>query len=220
MRKFIGVILALGLVAVAFSGLFAATSDDAYVIARCTVSVSVLIPNTSEQVNLTAGGAGSVNEVRISTFVWVMNDSDGAICKWALRVSSQNESNDGGVADPWAQVTAPTAWTLSTDDTAAPNEVVLRCAFVSITAAESHFTGSAGYLSLNDQYYNIGTGFANPASDAYTDAWADGGYNDVNPNPGVQSTRNLYFRLRYPTAVTDQLYRRFVITVTAALAGN
>jgi len=221
MKRLLVLVLGLGLVTGLAAGIFAATNDSAYVIARCTVTISVRVgviadvdaDDTDDMLFQTSG----LNSVYISTYVNVTNNGTGAITKWTLHISTQWQAasisyNDTG----WSATDASyPAWTYGanlTDNSA--NRVVLAAVFKNAaTASESDFAAD-DVLGTTDKTYQTGALVIGPAANDYTTAATSGNsYNMVAPG----STRQLFFRVLLPSSVTDDRYRRMGVMVTASL---
>lgn len=187
-----------------------AQTDDAYITVRCTVTVSVDVLDAYDRVGSTTV-AFSPGEVWISTYVQVQNNSDGALTSWQLQISTQEYSTDGIT---WTAATDLEAWTISTDGTPGIDEVVIQGIFKNATSADAaDFTDNADeILDQTNKLYDVGGAYDSNTA-AYADAYPDGGANDVD----VNETRNLFFRIKFPTAVANEYFHRFTVRVTASL---
>ena len=222
----LGALILLTTVAVSF----AVNPDFGYVIVRCTVTISV---DVEEPDNIAYFGTGDVPQrydvpaggdyVSISS-ITVTNDSNGAICKWSLRVSTiqykVNWNDPDWLGDP--------RWTLNEEnEEAGVHKAVLYAVFATSRPASGEFNSedrlliSAGKIwkhkeGTTDAEFDpttTGTGlqYTQPDIPGYN----PGAYKAIRPD--VDNRKALWFRLKTPTAVVDEWYRRFVIEVTAAL---
>jgi len=224
MKKLFLLLAAVAILGVTFvSRSYAATSDNAYVVVRCTVDVSVDVIGTGDADTVYMGtwnnphyDAGP-DSVYVSSYVTVRNTSSGAITKWQLAISTQQQSETpfSGFAATDATYPAWSYGTALTDNGA--NKVVLAAVFKSTAASAGDFADN-DVLDATGKYYQTTNLIFGPASDSYASSIASGSnYNMVNPYNGADSERNLYFYVRTPSAVTDMRYRKFTVTVTASL---
>jgi hypothetical protein len=192
----------------------AATSDTAFVIVRCTTSISVDVLDTG----IVEIPAGSPNDLQVSSYVTVRNDSSGSICKWSLQITNQEYSTDKA---SWNTASGATAWTMRANGGDASAGGVETAALLAVfknatSAAAADFDAD----SASDDI--IGTAAATTYDTAfvsnnnpYADAWAAGG---TAQDVAAGSQQNLFFAIRYPSSVNADYYRRFTVTVTAAAA--
>ncbi|OGS20172.1 MAG: hypothetical protein A2252_11015 [Elusimicrobia bacterium RIFOXYA2_FULL_39_19] len=216
MRKLLGLVLVLGLVAGVMAPIFAASNDTGYVVVKCSGTMSVkvgdidgIVNDTSDEITIEAG----VATVVISSAIAVTNNGTGIITNWTLQVTGQEQSATVG---DWAATDGVyPAWTYgATKDDWGDNKVALTAVFASAQAAEADFAdgdildGTGRYFETAALTYGPVTG-----GSQYATAIVSGNnYNMVSPT----SVRNLYFRVGTPSAVTDQRYRRIAVRVTAA----
>ena len=228
MKKLLGLLTAAVLVAGISTAASAAATDNAYVLVRCTVTISVQVltnnstwwAHGSNPYDTSPGfsyesGASSVS---------IRNNSLGAITKWSLQISTiqtkafSNYSDDlttGWVADSGDGMWVPGA-------TAGIMTAALSAVFKSQPSSETDYDAST-ILTLSPQVYQTGNSgnnnFRPLGGNGYQSAInpATSAANYVSPS-GSDSTdgRGLHFMLKTPTAVLDQNWRRFVIQVSAS----
>ena len=101
---------------------YAAGSDSAYVVVRCTVSLSIQVLPATNYVYFTGAAVGngiSAGEAWVSTNVIVANTGSGCIETWTLQVSTQHQSASIPVGGAWNggwadTTTANAGWDLGT----------------------------------------------------------------------------------------------------------
>jgi hypothetical protein len=233
MKKLLSLVLALVLfsaIGLLTSTASAATNPDyAYVVVRCTVSLSVQVvsPNYYVYTSSQAGAGISASDIVVTSNVVVQNNGSGCIETWTLNVTSQDYStSDNG---PWIANALPAGapWILSTNmantlpSAAGVNQVVLGACFKSVAAVPGDY-GPNGFNLLkwfNAQTwlsggFDIAAGVFQPTSNAYPQDFV---YGSGNNNISAGSSKNLYFYVKAPTAVTDTNFHRFTVTITAAV---
>lgn len=224
MKKLFFMLLAASVVGLFASTVKAADWDNAYVVVRCTVNVSVDVAPTGTDnawvpyINDAPGTGpynGGVNQIYVSTGVAVRNTSSGAITNWTLHlVSTQTYSATPDIADFANTTTAYPDWTYGNNLTAnGPNKIVIAAVFKSNPAVLGDYN-DLDVLFSTGTVYKTGSADLGPAADEYFGAVASGNnLNMVAPT----DTRNLYFRVLTPSAVTDSMYRKFEVLVKAGL---
>ena len=206
---------------------YAAAQDYAYVIVKCTVSLSVQVVAPSIQVYTSTPNAGagiSAGQVFVSSYVTVQNNGSGCIETWTLQVSSQDYCATAG-GSYIANDGSGAAWALgSTIADNGINKVVLAACFKSADAIVTDFSPASNNENMLKWFvpvtwgsgaFDVGaTSCYQPNSNAYTQDYVNGsGHNNV----AAGNLRNLFFYVKAPTAVTDQMYHRFMVMVTAAV---
>ncbi|MFA5859744.1 MAG: hypothetical protein WC955_11850 [Elusimicrobiota bacterium] len=236
MKKVLGLLLGLAVI-VAFagtSGVFAADpdTDSAYIVVKCVAVVSVDIVGAAAAFSGTTEGAPQVDlgevspgeVVHSSAAVSVINDSQGAITKWKVKVGAVYASADG--INDWAADSGIHAWT--TDGAAAgSNKFLVKSIFTAARNTEFALDFGAGdIVTTSDQTYMETTGVFGPQlSSAYGTAVDDGdpSSNWVNPKYTVGTTesglsnhtRSLWLEFTAPLAISNASYRAITVSVTA-----
>ena len=225
-----GLLLSIGITTSAF----AIATDHACVIVKCTATVSVdVLDNASTAYFLQMEGNG-INQTTVSvSAVQVQNNSNGAICKWRVYVNATSSVTalQYWTGTAWdAQGTDPlNQWGLSGDDNNGVNLIVLKAAFKATAPAADDFGSEVGNDILapttspgTDYDYSTGDGKLSVTGGYSSDYQGSGTINCVNPTGAGTGnpTRNLWFCIKTPTAVTNDAMRRAIVTVDATLAGN
>jgi hypothetical protein len=190
--------------------------DNAYVVVKCTMTTSIDVLNGTDYVKINGGTAVGPNEVWISSYVAVRNDGTGSITRWSMRISTQHYSTDGST---WQDTTtANVGWSYGTAlANNGLNQAVLAAVFATGPTVLSTDFGDEDCLGEASSIYLSGAGVFGPATNGYpTDYTSPSSYNMV-ANTGSNPTRRLFFYVRTPTAITDENYRRFTVTVTATI---
>ena len=227
MKKLLSMLVALAIFAVVgliSSKAYAVDNDNAYVVVKCTVAISVDIDDSQDVAGL-AGNAPSA--IIMSTKpIHVDNTGVGSITHWSLKIAAaQTYSLDG--ATGWTGTdTYNVPWTFGATKTdIGLNQCTLAAVFEKQvpepTLAGGDFADN-DVLTASDQIYERSNGKFGPVAHAYTSdiiAAGDHGYNMVsNPKStlGDGPIRDLYFLMTLPSAVTDSNYRMITVTITAA----
>lgn len=226
MKKLFLMLLAASVVGLFAAAAQAAGNDSAYVVVRCTVDVSVdVAPTGTDNAWVPYTGAapgtgpynGGVNQIYVSTGVAVRNTSSGAITNWRLDlISTQTYSATPDIATFANTTTAYPNWTYGnnlTDNGA--NKIVIAAVFKSAAATPGDFNNLDVIFSTGT-YYKNGSLDLGPPDNEYTGAVSTVGGSELNM-VAPTDTRNLYFRVLTPSAVTDAMYRKFEISVVAGL---
>lgn len=217
MKKLLGVLLVLSMVSGFVGTVLAATSDIGYVVVRCTGTLSVMVGNAVDQadggdeVNLWALTTSSPNAVVVSTAIAVSNNGVGLISSWSLQVTGQEQGSDGVT---WAATdTAYPAWAyngLNTGDCGV-NAIALKAVFCSAQATQADFDTN-DLLDDTGRFYQTAALQYGPATNSIATAVTSAADKNM-VSPG--QSRNLYFKVRLPSGVSDQRYRKVAVTVTA-----
>jgi len=172
------------------------------------------------------------------TSITVVNISTGAVLKYAVIVDTIQRTEDGvnWVADSDDYIGGIKGWSLSIDgnlDTV--GECILAAVFAKARPSINDFGSNEGndrflYVipsptatQLGTYTYKTGGNAFDPATVSlrYESALGNtSGTNCVSPVLGTNNPRNLYFYIKAPVAVTDEMPRRFVIKVYATLSGS
>jgi hypothetical protein len=210
----------------------AATNPDyAYVVVKCTVSLSIQVLATTNYVYLNNCNNGtngiSAGEAWVSSNVVVANNGSGCIETWTLQVTTQNVATTLGTWLDTGTVNGM-AWTLATNmantlpSVGGVNQVVLGACFKSAVATTADF-GANGWNLLKWQTpttwgsgaFDVGgTSCYQPNGAQYPQDLTIG---TGNNNVAALNNRSLYFYVKAPAAVTDTKYHRFTVTITAAV---
>ncbi|MCX7940759.1 MAG: hypothetical protein N2555_03190 [Endomicrobia bacterium] len=181
-------------------------------------------PNPTAQIVLSTAAANSF-VISGSSYVQVVNISTGAICKWRVRVSTQEYTIQDPALGGW---TVPTTgeyyWTLRENGMTASTGGVMTASLLCIFAPST----TTACVSTDFDTDNISDdiigyswvildGAKMKHSSVPPDDWPSGGTNADIATGGI---RNLFFGIRYPSAVADEFYRRFTVEVNAALPGT
>ncbi|OGS18310.1 MAG: hypothetical protein A3J83_00630 [Elusimicrobia bacterium RIFOXYA2_FULL_40_6] len=221
MKRMLGILVVFGIVSGFVGTALAATSDIGYVVVRCTGTLSVMVGNVDgtnddgDEVNLWDLTTSSPNAVVVSTQIAVTNNGVGVISRWKLAVTGQQQGTDGVT---WAATDGSyPSWGYDGQDTddCGANKIALKAVFASAQATQSDFNNSEDIVDAGERDYTTAALVYGPAtggSQYATTVVSGNSYNMVAPS----STRNLYFKVRLPSAVTDQRYRRIAVTVTAS----
>ena len=215
----------------------AATSDNGYVIVRCTITVSVQVLSLDStwyvNGNAANGPGTTCNQSYVSglSSITVMNNSSGAITKWQVYVSTIQ--NLGVASDPkgtgWTGDN-PTNGGWSLASASGLNAAALFAVFKTSATELMDFDTNKSSLTLvpsgspdSTMYYQTvaGGGKFAPlvaAGNEFPSAILAGGYNWTTPIVGGATSvaKSMGFRLDTPKAVTDQNWRRFTLTVVAS----
>ncbi|MDW8055588.1 MAG: hypothetical protein RMJ13_02640 [Elusimicrobiota bacterium] len=225
MRKYIRLLALCMLVLTSAGIIYAQTATDhCYVIVRCTVTISINIDDTASLVHLSTAGP-NVFVVSGSSYVTVTNNSSGAICKWRVRVSTQEYTTQDPPSGGW---TVPTTgdyyWNLRENGQSAAGDVMtaaLLCIFASsatTSCVSTDFdTDNASDDIIGYSWVILEGAKMKHNSSIPPDDWPSGG---TNADIAAGGIRNLFFGIRYPSAVADEFYRRFTVEVNAALPGT
>ena len=134
---------------------YALTTDNAYVVVRCTVSVAVEVQSDATAAYfMGADGqdfweitrALTVGTTEIATnAIQVRNTSVGAITKWKMKISAKEVQTGDAGSEPtgWENDTGDGAWTVGTSSgDAGPLIIKLYAAFKSAVADAGDFAGA------------------------------------------------------------------------------
>jgi len=202
--------------------------DYGYVIVRCTVTLSVDVEDNATAYFSTGAepyryeiSAGSGFDYVSTSSITVKNDSQGALCIWKVQVSAiqRADSNDWGSINAWDP---EPYWTLGTSPDV--EQAVLYAVFCSSRPSASEFESNDILMVGSDKTWRHKTTTdvsLDPTSTTsgfqYPQNSKTSGYANKVTAPGDR--RALWFRFLPPTAVRDDNFRRFIIQITAALAG-
>jgi hypothetical protein len=233
MRKMLSIILAAGIIfGLTATAMAVQNPDYGYVIVRCTVTLSVDVEDNATAYFSTgnepdryviSAGLG-FDYVSISS-ITIKNDSVGAICKWALQVSTIQYSESYPFT--WQ---GDNRWKLvETQSDEGIHEAILYGVFASSRPSLGEFATVSTFTVGTDKLWahTITAGSAksfDPNSTTSGFQYAQPSIPGYDPGtikaikPGDR--RALWFRFVPPKAVVDEYYRRFVIQVTASLHGQ
>lgn len=247
MRKLLGILFA-GVLVITTVGTLLADQPDGinptygYVIVRCTVTIGINVIDEAATAyfgaQLSTNSALSCGQDAVSiSSISVQNTGVGSICKWAIWYDQLQRYNpsDGG-------------WVTDTDDTANGIKgwtIVGNSADVGICRMGLWMVFSTAPAQLSDFDVTIDSVCAQGPGNAST--WKDGNakydcktaarrypqpsgfdsfatkaipYYNAEEVAAWKSGRGMWFRVQTPTAVTDDLPRRVVIKIQAALLGS
>jgi len=211
-------------------------TDYGYVIVKCTVTVDVDVLDEQATAYFRYEGPYyqlGTNETYVSTTsIKVQNLSGGAILKYAVFVSEiQRNQNDNGsgswIPDTDNQTEGIKGWTLSTDDTPGICEFVLYAVFANARPSSDDFADANDRLAMFDpdyrsaNTYRVGNDKFGPETTSLQYPTALSGWTGANyiaPYPEENYARDLWFKIKTPTAVTDERPRRIVIRVDGGIS--
>jgi len=240
MRKIINILLLAGIVISLSTGILAAYDYDiGYVIVRCTVTIDVDVLDDQATAwfvaKSTANCTLSPNQVDVSiSSIAVKNNSQGAVLRYAVIVTTIQRTADGTtwVADGDDFTNGIKGWYVSTS-TGNVGQCILAAVFASSRPAITEFGGgqyndrfpgviySPTITDFNNHTYKTGGQNFDPVSSAIKYPSALGNTSGTNCISPVQhNPRGLWFYILTPAAVTDDMPRRFIITVYGALSGS
>ena len=177
---------------------FAGNSAAAYIVVRCTVtlSVSLVLPNTS----FALGDVSAGQTIYSQSGVDIRNDSQGAVSVWSLNIDTNTLNN----------------WELS--DTPGLNQVAIFGVFQK-TQNNSNFDVVKDSFSAYPKDYNGDSGVY--ACGSYVAEGLSGVESKIIPYQCSQtrSDRRLWIKMLTPLAVTDQATRNIQIVITGRMAG-
>jgi len=181
---------------------YAQTSCEAYIVLTCTVTLSVsILQNGSTSFLLGNVSAGTT--VYSADGVTFRNDSQGAICQWALNI------------DP----ASLNGWTLSN----APglNQVAIYGVFQTAQNTANYDIVKDTFSTTPKTYSSVTGAFA---CGSYTAAQGNGTESLIVPSAlngtgSYTSDRKLCIKMLTPLAVTDQTPRNIGVVITASMPG-
>jgi hypothetical protein len=177
---------------------YAQSSCEAYIVLTCTVTLSVSITGSTTSFMLGSVAAGTT--VYSTNGVTFRNDSQGAICTWALNVDPATLNQ----------------WTLA--NTPGLNQVAIYGVFQSTQNYANYTT----VFSTSPQTYNASTGvfscgsYSSPQAGVLSESRITPAA--LNGVGNYSSDRSLWIKLLAPLAVTTPS-QSIGIVVTAAMAG-
>jgi len=223
MRKMLSIILAAGIIfGLTATAMAVQNPDYGYVIVKCTVTLSVDVEDNATAYFSTGNepdryviSAGSGFDYVSISSITVKNDSHGAICQWALQVSTI-EYSESWSPPAW---NGDNRWTLG--DSAGVQQAVLCAVFATSRPVTDDFSVPGDTLSVTtDKIWTHTTKLDPEDTVKRYSSTNPNGYNGTNKVVNPDDRRALWFRFIPPTAVIDEWYRRFTIKVTAALLGS
>ncbi|MBT9168216.1 MAG: hypothetical protein DDT19_01561 [Syntrophomonadaceae bacterium] len=189
----------LGLMLLTSKPVYASGSVTAFIVLRCTVTISVSLVAGNTWFNF---GDISAAATRYSdTPIIFRNDSHGAICMWDLNIEAAS-------LDGWTLANAPGL-----------NQIALFGLFRKTTPTSAHFDVVSDTFSVTAKEYNAINfhdaeydphGHGNGAWRIFPRAFAD--------TVGRSPDRRLWLKIQTPTCVTDQNRRTLQLRVTAKMA--
>jgi hypothetical protein len=217
MRKMLSIILAAGIIfGLTATAMAVQNPDYCYVIVKCTVTLSLDVGNddvasSTYTVHL---GTHAPGTDLLSGPIPVENDGEGSIVKISLqRTKCEINSNDDGTGT-WSDDTGVTGWSWSSSfANVGTLKACLGVIFSSSTPTDTNWVSDDDIIE-DPTYYrkNANSVLTGPHS-PYTSALNSNSLNFV----AYGEIRNMYVRLKLPTAVADQKPRRITITATAYL---
>ncbi|MBN1824256.1 MAG: hypothetical protein JW803_08060 [Endomicrobiales bacterium] len=191
------------------------TSVAAYIVLRCTVTLSVALVDGSTYYNF--GDVSPAATYYSAAPIRFYNNSQGAICSWDLRVDTNTTGWQIGAAPSLDQITL---YGVFKDTKAVTGE--------DEPIEEADFAAGGSTLSLTNTQYS--------AAYFSIDPQADSGYDNDGSGSGVgdetkilpksyadtvnkDSSRDLWLKLLTPLAVSSESEKTFYLWVTAKLAG-
>lgn len=229
MRKWLPILLVASLIFITGRTLAQQATDEGFVIVRCTVTISVEVLDPDATIYFGTGtepqryiiGAGAGLDYVSTSSITVRNNSSGAICNWLLRVKEIQRSQDTNW--PVSSWTTDDRWTLGTSP--GVHQCVLYAVFATSRPATSEFVSNDDELTTTSASWVHGSRF-DPATGTPSFRYGQPnvpGFSDSDKMilpTYPDNIKALWFRFIPPTAVVDDLYRRFVIEVSAVPAAQ
>jgi len=179
---------------------YAAGSDTAYIVLRCTVTMSVSLVEPNTWYNF--GDISAAATYYSTTPIIFRNDSNGAICRWDLNIDAASLSGWALGNQPGLDQIALFGLFRKTNQ---PTDTMFQVTNSSLSVTTKEYNG----LNFYDSDYDS-DGYSNDASKILPKAYAD--------QVGKSADRKLWLKIMTPTLVTDQTQRTLHLVVTAKMA--
>lgn len=217
MKKLIGLVIALGLVAGVISIAVAANPDTGYIVVKCTVTISIDVGDNGTADYYVWLGTHAPNTTLFTPAIPVRNNSSGALCSWAVSTGTIQKYNKDEYDGTGSWVADDTAFAWQWADAAATLKVHARLLFASAFTDEFTATDRIGDGNPQGKPYKPSDGGAfQPTTNAYATAVPGSSDNIV----AAGDMRNAYLKIYLPTSVGDQRPRRLPVIMRAFLGDS
>jgi len=217
MRKMLSIILAAGIIfGLTATAMAVQNPDYGYVIVKCTVTLSLDVGNDNDASSIYTVhlGTHAPGTDLLSGAIPVENDGVGSIVKISLqRTACDINSADDG-SGTWSTDNGVTKWSWESSnfDNVGTLKACLGVIFSSSTPTNTTWVGNDDIIEEEKYYSKDANSTLTGPHSPYTSA-----LNSTRNFVAYVETRNMYVRLKLPTAVADQKPRRITIRATAYL---